>query len=231
MAYFWELCDLKDSEDTPLLIQAAGLSLQNSEYVLVGGIPSSHYFDLDQFLRVKNYAAQLVELLVKKIHELKNSPTYSFNKIALIDKGEGGPVGLILLMGLLSSKLEEEIVIIRPKRLLLRASIKGTINDGDKFLILSDVATTGRTIFLAYEKINAFGGVVPLSLVVFDRRQGATQNLFVKGIQLLSLTSIPSLIKDRKDEIENEFHRKIKEVPQEMLLDFSGRSRTIASAV
>jgi len=230
MAYFWELADLKDSRESALLTRAAGLSLRNSEYTLTSGGQSSHYFDLDLFLLVKENAIELTDFLVMKMAYLKKSSSFLFNKIALIDKGEGGPVGLILLMGLLTSKVEEELIIVRPQKSLLKGSVKGELNVGDKVLILSDVATTGRTIYSAAEKIHSLGGTVSSSLVIFDRKQGATENLFIKNIQLFSLTSTATLIKEKKQELEEIFHKKIKDPEKETILfDFGGRSSTVIS--
>lgn len=230
MAYFWELCNWQDSEEASLIIDIAGLSLQNSDYVLTGGIPSGHFFDLDIVFNNTEKANQLCDKLVEKISQLKKSSSYSFDKIAFIDKGEGGPVGLITCKNLLSSKLanafQSDFLIIRPKKLLLRAAVKGHLNAGDKVLILSDVATTGRTIFHAAEKVKELGGIVNSSLVVFDRRQGATENLYVKGIQLFSISSILSL-EERNEEIQNKHNRRIESLNKEtILLDFGGNSST-----
>lgn len=229
MAYFWELCSLQDPEEASILIEAAGKSLQNSVYTLVGGTPSSHYFDMDLYLREEEKAEKTSKLLAKKIDEISKSNKYKFNKVAFIDKGEIGPVGVISLLGTVRSKISIDAIIVRPKKLLLKAAIKGEIKQGDRVLILSDIATTGRTIFRAAEKIVALGGKVIGALVVFDRRQGATQNLGRVGIQLFSLTSTKSLNSDErsKEELKSKYGRGIKDIDYEpILLDFGGRTST-----
>ena len=229
MAYFLELCSLENPEDSKLLIKAAGTSLQNSVHTLVGGTPSSHYFDVDLYLREGDNAQSVAKVLAQKINEIAKSGKYRFDKIAFIDKGEIGPVGVISLLGALSSMVEFDSIILRPKKLLLRAAVKGKIVSGDRVLILSDIATTGRTIFRAAEKIVTLGGTVPAALVLFDRRQGATENLDRVGIQLFSLTSTYSLNKndDSRRELVETYDRGIDEFEYDpVLLDFGGQANT-----
>lgn len=226
MLYIRELCNLNDDE-ADVLIEAAGKSLQNSEYTLMGGTPSSHFFDIDLFLREGRNAEKLVDLLISKIKKITASDSYGITKIALIDKGEGGPLGLVSILSELAKGLEEELLLIRPKKLLLKAAIKGNIATGDKVLILSDVATTGRTIFKAAEKLVALGATAPATLVVFDRRQGATENLGMKGIQLFSLTSTVSLKEEKEKELKAKYRRGIKDSQiAPIYIDFGGRSVT-----
>lgn len=216
MLYRRELCDLRNPDEAKLLVEIAEQSLQCSEWVLTEGLQSKHYFDIDNSLCVKDKAEELSNMLAEKINEL--SETISFNKIAFIDKNESGPVGLISIMSSIASLIDKETIIVRPKKLILRCAIKGQIKKDDRVLILSDIATTGRTIFQAAQKIWAYKVEAPYALVVFDRVQGATENLGRKGIGLYSLISAKSLREEQKLSITPNFEPTFK--------DFGGRSTT-----
>lgn len=225
MYYRIELCDLKKAEIGRLLVEIAGKSLQNSEWTLQGGLRSSHFFDVDLSYS-RDSLPQLSKLISNKIKELSDVHGCSFDKVAFIEKGERGPVGLIGLMGSISPLIEKGVIIVRPSKWLLRSSIKGEVKKSDSFLIISDVATTGETIFSAAEKIWAFGGKVPYALVVIDRMQGATENLIRKGIQLYSLTSAQTLQTEKGEEIASKFNRSISTDFEPHLKDFGGSSIT-----
>lgn len=219
-----ELCDLSNPDEAELLIDVAGKSLQNSEWTLTGGLPSKHYFDLDSFLCDNAAAVLLIDMLVKKIKLMHTR--LNFNKIAFIDKGENGPVGLITFMGFIAKSVEIETIIVRPKKMLIRSFIKGTLVNNDRVLVLSDVATSGHTIFQAAQKLWGLHAKVPYALVVFDRAQGATLNLGRKGIELYSLISAESLHKDEKarERIAKTHNMAITNDFEQKLVDFAGTS-------
>ncbi len=220
MLYRRELCNLQNPDEAKLLVEIAEQSLKCSEWVLTEGLQSKHYFDIDSSLCIKDKAEALSNKLSEKIKEL--SKAISFNKIAFIDKNESGPVGLISIMSSIASLVDKETIIVRPKKLILRSAIKGQIEKDDRVLILSDIATTGRTIFQASQKIlECKEAKAPYALVVFDRVQGATENLGRKGIELYSLSSAKSLLEEGKLSITPSFEPSLK--------DFGGKSFTNVS--
>lgn len=225
MLYRRELCNLQNPDEAKLLVEIAAKSLQNSEWILTGGYSSRHFFDLDNSLCEKEKAKALSQLLADKIQEL--SKTCTFNKVAFIDKGESGPVGLISIMGLIASLIDIETILVRPKKLLLRSVVKGELKMGDRVLILSDVATTGFTIFETAQKILARGANAPYALVVFDRLQGATENLGRKGIELYSLSSAKSLREEKGQEIQERYGLSITPDFEPNLKDFGGKCVTM----
>jgi len=225
--YKQELCNWDDPEEATLCLEIAGLSLRNSEYTLVGGLPSAHYFDIDNYLMEnKNSSVALSKFLANKINQLSSS--YEFDKVAFIEKGGAGPVGLIAISSMLGKLIDKEMIIIRSKKRLLRGTVKGLLKKDDRVMILSDVATIGWTIFEAAEKVWDLGGKVPCALVVIDRDQGATVNLGRKGIELFSIYSAKTMREKKGAELEDRYKRAIEDrfVPQ--LVDFGGTSSTSA---
>ncbi|MBI4679865.1 MAG: hypothetical protein HY753_01295 [Nitrospirae bacterium] len=228
MLYRRELCNLKDPIDGKICLEIAGESLKNSEWTLVEGLRSAYYFDLDNFVCKRENAKKLIELLSKNINKL--SEKFEFDKVALIDKGSIGPVGLIVLFGALTLHIEKEFIIVRPQKQLKRSAIKGNLNNNDRVLLLNDVATTGRTLFEAAEKIGECGGNVLYSLVVIDRCQGAITNLGRKGIELFSLTSAKSIDQDEDigQKLKEIYHSSVFPDFEPKLVDFGGSIKTIA---
>ncbi|MCL4477405.1 MAG: hypothetical protein M1508_14485 [Nitrospirae bacterium] len=224
MFYLKEICNLEEPADSDICVKIAGMSLQNSEWTLAYGLPSAHYFDIDNYLTMNENSKELSQFLSQKIISL--SEIRDFDKIAFIDKGWAGPVGLIAISTLVASLTNKEMLIIRPKKKLLRGAVKGNLRKGDKILILSDVATVGWTIFEAAEKIWQLGGKAPCALVVIDRCQGATVNLERKGIELFSLVSAKTLKEKKEKEIQEKFKVTIEERFSPVLIDFGGASST-----
>jgi len=206
---------LDPADEFCLKIFKAGL--KNSEYVLSNGLPSKDYFDLDEAIlgRSENMfetTEEFVKRLVQKVKELDGQ--HHFDRIAFIDKGGQGPVGLIFLAALIYMTVRKEALIIRPFKELHRSRVKGRpIRSGEKILILSDVATEGNTIFSAAQVIWDFGGKVPCALVFYDREQGAGENLMKKDIELISLRARETLKKNPEiAEKQYDAPKKIKEL-------------------
>lgn len=199
--YRREFANIDSKEDRDLTISLLSYGLHNSRWVLNSGLDADSFFDLDDFVvSNKDNRVKLVRWIRRSILAL--SETVEFNKIAFIDK-KAGPVGLISLFCSIADELNFEFLFVRPKKLLLSATIKGSINPKDRVLLLSDVATTGETLFDASTKIKQCGGKISGALVVIDRNQGATENLSRAGVTLYSLVSWET-IKNNPDWI-NEF--------------------------
>ena len=221
MLYRRELCNLEDNEEGKICLRVAALSLKNSDWTLVSGLHSNYYFDLDSYaFDNKTNTKELISLLGSRVTAL--SEMMRFDKIAFIDKEGPGPVGLITFFAALNALFKQECIIIRPRRQLLSAAIKGPFKEGDSVLILNDVATEGSTIFEAAEKIWECGGTVPCALVILDRSQGATTNLGRKGIELYSLTSAASIKESKPAEFKEISGREIEVEPRPRLTDFGG---------
>jgi orotate phosphoribosyltransferase len=224
MFYRQELCDLGDPVEGKICLKVAGMSMRNSEWTLTGGLASNHFFDIDNYLLSEEDAGQLANLLARKIDFLAKK--IGFDKVAVIEKVGPGPIGLIGITYLLKPLISKGIVIVRPRKKLLLAAIKGNFRKGDRLLILTDVATGGWTIFGAAQKIWDAGGQVPAALAVIDRDQGAVVNLGRKGIELFSLFSAKTMREEKGEELKKDFRMVIEDRFSPELEDFGGKSAT-----
>ena len=80
--------------------------------------------------------------------------------------------------------------------------IEGTLTDGEEVIILEDIATTGQSAVDAAEALREAGAVVNRVLVVFDREEGASENLAEHGLELSSLVTASDLLADAPDDID-----------------------------
>ena len=55
--------------------------------------------------------------------------------------------------------------------------IEGDLQDGDRVIVLEDVATTGNSLIKAVKAVISNGGIVEKAYVVVDRDEGAISDL------------------------------------------------------
>lgn len=226
------LCNASDPKEMGLWIEMAKAALKSSSYNTTLGIPTSFYFDFDEYILgrktteglFKGNATKLNEIqrkITQYIGELESRLSVTFDNVAFIDKGNIGPVGIIALMALVAMNLKQkDCLIVRPRKRLINASVKGTFKKGNNVLILTDVVTSGSTIYQAAQKIWQLGGSVPCALAWLDRNLGATENLAQYGINLHAIVDPKDLSttwKDLKKTLK-------KDKQEECFIDFGGYS-------
>jgi orotate phosphoribosyltransferase len=74
--------------------------------------------------------------------------------------------------------------------------IEGRLSEGDRVVVLEDIATTGRSAVDAVEALREAGAVVERVLVVVDREEGARELLRERGIELEALVTASDLLED-----------------------------------
>lgn len=156
---------------------------RSSWWHLVSGGSTANYFDLDYYLenpKSRRFAVNIYTKLINKaIDEIGN-----IDRLAFIER-EVGPLGAIQLKEDLVSKTGLPAVIVRPKKRLTRASIKGSnLVLNEKILIVNDVVTTGRGILKAKNKLEQFGLKVPGAVVFLSRESKENQQTELRGIKL-----------------------------------------------
>jgi orotate phosphoribosyltransferase len=220
-----ELCDLNISANAEKCLSIASSAIQNSEWTLAGGMGSDYFWDIDYLIHDKNKSKEILNLFVDSIKKLEKENIIDFNTLGFIDKGNDGPLGMVSFFIAIQSKIAKKFIIIRPKKLLLKSAIKGSIlNVSDKVLILSDVATTGRGIFKASQKVKDYGAKVSGALVLFDRTQGANENLQRKGINLFSIFSAEKIYSSKfvRDTLKERHKKRIIKDFNPRLIDLGG---------
>jgi orotate phosphoribosyltransferase len=74
--------------------------------------------------------------------------------------------------------------------------IEGRLADGERVVVLEDVATTGTSALEAVEALREAGAVVDRVLVVVDRQEGAAELLADHGVTLEALVTAADLLED-----------------------------------
>ena len=72
--------------------------------------------------------------------------------------------------------------------------VEGDVGEGQEYVIVEDVATTGGSTLRVAEALRAKGAVVTKAVVVVDREEGATELLSASDIELVSIFKAKDLI-------------------------------------
>jgi len=64
------------------------------------------------------------------------------------------------------------------------------LKEGDKVILLDDVATTGKAIIEAKQALDKIGVIAGEAIVIVDRNEGAADNLSAAGLKLESIFKI-----------------------------------------
>jgi len=117
--------------------------------------------------------------------------------------GEDTPAGVALgavpLVAATSVEAERPYVIVRKeaKGYGTGNRIEGALDEGERVVVLEDVATTGKSALSAVEALRDAGAVVERVLVVVDRQEGAADLLAEDGVELEALVTAEDLLAGR----------------------------------
>lgn len=173
-------------------------SARRSTYTMSAGAPSSYYFDVDEFFlgrgddesfltpeELSQRRERVVGCLSADLIQLASR--HAISRLAFVDKMGVGPVGMVAWMSLLASSTGLDVCIVRPRKRVAAASLKGhPAKASERFLVVTDVATTGRTIASAVRRLRELGGEVPVAYAFYDRCEGAKKSLAQDGVELAS---------------------------------------------
>jgi orotate phosphoribosyltransferase len=110
----------------------------------------------------------------------------------------GVALGAVPLVAVTSAETGRPYVIARKqaKEYGTGNRIEGRLSDGERVVVLEDIATTGKSALDAVEALREAGAVVDRVLVVVDRQEGASELLADHGIELESLLTADDLLAD-----------------------------------
>jgi len=110
----------------------------------------------------------------------------------------GVALGAVPLVAVTSAETGRPYVIARKqaKEYGTGNRIEGQLADGERVVVLEDIATTGKSALDAVEALREAGAVVDRVLVVVDREEGASELLADHGIELDSLLTASDLLAD-----------------------------------
>lgn len=169
-----------------------------SSYTTTQGQATDWYWDMDRHILGSNERNffdanvgvkridQMVERLCHYIEKIRL--THHVNRLAFLDSPTGGPIGIVALASSILSRSSMPGCFVRPKRDLLAAAYKGpSLASGERTLLLSDVATSGKSLLLGAKTLRKLGADVSACLVALDRDEEAAEVLGGENIELISM--------------------------------------------
>src|SRR5258708_994169 len=146
-------------------------------FLLRAGTQSSYYIDKYLFTTRPDLLGPIADQLASRL-------PWGVQRIA-------GPVlGAIPLVTALSLKSQLPMLIVRvdrPKEYGTAKQIEGTLEAGEKIVLVEDVVTTGGAALGAVETLRQAGAEVLGVLVVVDREQGGAQAFAAAGVPYQAL--------------------------------------------
>ncbi len=155
-------------------------ALKFGEFVLSSGKKSNVYVDIKLACTYPDILKTIVGLMVKSVKSLE------FDKIACIELG-GVPIATAL-----SLELNKPLVIFRKtrKEYGIKEDCIGSVNQGETFIVVEDVVTTGKSALSVVKRVEEKGGIVSAVLCVVDREEGGGERIR----NLISILKLRELI-------------------------------------
>ena len=164
--------------------------LVKGEFRLASGRTSSYYIDG----RKVSLYSKTAYVIGSAILEFMESEGIGI--VAGLTMGADPIIGAVITCaGMKGKEVRGLIVRKEPKGHGLRSQIEGpTFQEGERALVVDDVATTGGSILKAVEVLRSAGLRVDSAMVLVDREEGAGESLAREGITLHSLFRLSELV-------------------------------------
>ena len=161
------------------------------EFELSHGGTSDYYVDKYVFETSPDCLELIAEAFADRLAELGEADT----KLA------GVALGAVPLVAVTSVETGTPYVIARKQKKEYGTAnlIEGALADGERVVVLEDIATTGQSAVDAAEALREAGAVVEDVLVVVDREEGAAENLADHDLELHALVTASELLADRDE--------------------------------
>lgn len=159
------------------------------------------FFDLDSVsLDTPAASETVVDFFVNNIHQVIAGHEDGIPwRICFVEK-DSGPVGALTLKALIERHLGQPVSLIRVRRRLDSAAVKGPkIVAGDFVILITDVITSGFQTILACKRLERLGAKVTHCFAAVDRRQGSMSDLERSGLVVNALTNLADLQKAIKE--------------------------------
>lgn len=174
-----------DENTKALLDIAKERAYQKKKVILASGRESDFYIDVRKISLSSDGAFYIASCMQDRLKEL-----------GLDGLAVGGPTlgadpilsSLAYHVHTLGEKLNVFIVRKEAKGHGMKRVYEGPeLVEGQKVILVDDVATTGGSVIKAYEQLKPLGVDVVAAFVVVDRQEGAKENFEKLGIPLYSL--------------------------------------------
>jgi len=158
-------------------------AVQFGEFELSHGGTSDYYVDKYLFETDPDCLRLIAEAFADRVGDAKLA---------------GVALGAVPLVAVTSVETGSPYVIARKqaKEYGTGNRIEGRLDEGDRVVVLEDIATTGKSALDAVEALRDAGAVVDRVLVVVDRQEGARERLADHGIELEALVTAEDLLDD-----------------------------------
>lgn len=160
----------------------AEVSVLRGAFTLRSGRTSSYYIDKYRFSTQPDVLKALGEMFAARLPKD-------------VDRLAGAELGGIPLVTAASLAGGLPTVFIRnqKKEYGTAQKIEGELHEGDRIVIVEDVATTGGQVLEAANVLTAMGAKVVKIIAVIDRLEGAAENITNEGYAFEALFTIADL--------------------------------------
>ena len=160
----------------------ADVALLRGEFKLRSGRTSNYYLDKYLFETQPDILRELGAMFAQRV-------------TGEVDRIAGAELGAVALAAVTAMAAGKPFVIIRNQKKDYGTSklVEGTLNEGDRVLIVEDVLTTGGQVLEAAKTLEAAGAKVERIVAVIDREEGARQNIEGAGYKYESLFTTTDL--------------------------------------
>lgn len=162
--------------DKQLIERICEAAVLRGEFTLRSGRKSSYYIDKYLFETQPDILRALGEKFAAHVTDD-------------VDRLAGAELGGIPLVSAAAMACGKPTILIRNQKKDYGTSkqVEGTIKQGDRVLIVEDVATTGGQVLEAAKTLEAAGAQIVKIVAVIDRQEGARENIEGAGYVFASL--------------------------------------------
>jgi len=174
---------------TRLLALLKKEALKKGKFVLSSGKASNYYLD-GRIITLTPEGAYSVASIILELIKDKG-----------IDAIGGPTLGADSIVGAVAALSHINKIALKTFIVRKAAKVHGTqrqiegpaLKEGDRVILVDDVATTGKSLIEAKEALDKIGVIVEKAIVIVDRCEGAKENLAQQGLNLESIFTIEDL--------------------------------------
>jgi len=190
------LIEFYEAADVILRTEGA-FNLLKEPVRLSSGKISNYYIDCRAIYSDPEARKRIVKSMIRMIKRRVDSI-----KFKIVTTASAG----IPIASIIADKLGVGLVYYRAEKKNhgLSKRIEGVIKEGEYFIGVDDLTTTGKTALECIRAVRENGGMIDKYFVIFDRLEGASELLSYEGVKLYSLASMS----DKFKELVEEYHQK-----------------------